>query len=57
MLRNAKLKDTEEILNLLIKTPELQGYGEMDAVYSEDYVINCIKEKKIYLFLPHFQAA
>jgi N-acetylglutamate synthase-like GNAT family acetyltransferase len=50
-IRNAKLKDTEEILNLLIKTPELQGYGEMDAVYSEDYVIDCIEDKNINLIL------
>ena len=50
-IRNAELKDKEEILRLLIKTPELQGYGEMDAVYSDDYVIDCIKDKNMNLIL------
>ena len=50
-IRNAQLKDTEQILNLLIKTPELQGYGEMDSVYSKDYIIDCIKDKKMNLVL------
>ncbi len=44
-IRNAELNDTDEILRLLIKTPELQGYGEMDAVYSDDYVIDVLKIK------------
>jgi GNAT superfamily N-acetyltransferase len=48
-IRNAQLKDAELILKLLRKTPELQGYGEMDAVYSKDYVIDCIKDKKMNL--------
>ena len=51
IIRNAQLKDTETILDLLKKTPELQGYGEMDAVYSEDYVVDSIKDKKINLVL------
>ena len=52
VIRNAKLKDTKEIVNLLIKTPELQGgYGEMDPIYSEDYVIDCIKDKNMNLTL------
>lgn len=50
-IKNAKLKDTKQILDLLIKTPELQGYGEMDAVYSEEYVIDCIKDQKMNLVL------
>jgi len=50
-IRNAQLKDTKEIFKLLIKTPELQGYGEMDAVYSKEYVIDCIRDKKMNLFL------
>ena len=50
-IRNAHLKDEKEILGLLIRTPELQGYGEIDAIYSEDYVIDCIKDKEMNLVL------
>jgi len=50
-IRKAQLKDTKQILDLLIKTPELQGYGEMDAVYSKDYVVDCIKDEKMNLIL------
>ena len=50
-IRNAKLKDANQILDLLIKTPELQGCGEMDAVYSKEFVIDCIKDKKMNLVL------
>ncbi len=46
-LRSAKLEDAKEILSLLIKTPELQGCGEIDAIYSEDYIIDCIKDKNL----------
>lgn len=50
-IRYAQLKDAKQILDLLVRTPELQGYGEMDAVYSEDYVIDCIKDRKLNLVL------
>lgn len=51
IIRNAELKDTETILDLLKKTPELQGCGEIDALYSEGYVVDSIKDKKINLVL------
>ena len=50
-IRNAQLKDAGQILNLLTKTPELQGYGDRDAVYSKPYVIDGIKDKKMNLIL------
>lgn len=50
-IRNAQLEDMKEILDFLIKTPELQGCGGMDAVYSQDYVVDCIEDKKINLML------
>lgn len=50
-IRHAQLKDAKQILDLLVRTPELQGYGEMDAVYSKNYVIDCIKDRKLNLIL------
>jgi len=50
-IRRAQSKDSKVILSMLRKTPELQGYGEMDSVYSLDYVVDCIKDKKMNLVL------
>jgi ribosomal protein S18 acetylase RimI-like enzyme len=50
-IRTAKLSDSKEILNLLVTTPELQGFGELDSFYSEDFVIDCIEDKKRNLVL------
>lgn len=50
-IKKASLKDKKQILELILKTPELQGCGEMDAVYSEDYILDSIKDKKRNLAL------
>jgi len=50
-IRNAEPKDAKQILDLLLRTPELQGSGEMDAVYSKEYVLDCIEDKKMNLVL------
>ncbi len=50
-IRHAQLKDSKAILKILLNTPELQGAGEKDAVYTDAYVLDCIKDKKMNLVL------
>jgi N-acetylglutamate synthase-like GNAT family acetyltransferase len=50
-IRKADIKDSKEILNLLVKTPELQGSEEVDSLYTEEYVIDTINDKDMNLVL------
>ncbi len=50
-IRDAKVSDAGIVMDMLIRTPELQGSGEMDAVYSNDYVLDCIKDKEMNVVL------
>jgi ribosomal protein S18 acetylase RimI-like enzyme len=49
-IRLGKLKDLEELMNLLNNTPELQGVGEKDS-YTSSYVAGTIKSKSRNLVL------
>lgn len=50
-IRKAKLKDSNFILTLIESSPELQGIGDKDPVYSKEYITNCIQDKKMNLVL------
>jgi len=50
-IRIAKLKDSKEILTLLMNAPELQESEKGDTIYSEKLIIECIKDKKMNLIL------
>ncbi len=50
-IRKAVLKDKNQIMKMIMKTPELQGLGEMDSVYSPDYIADSIKDRKRNLAL------
>jgi ribosomal protein S18 acetylase RimI-like enzyme len=51
IVRKANLDDSKKILDLLIKTPELQGSDDVDSLYTEEYVINTINDGNMNLVL------